>query len=92
MLFFSSKPYDEKHLSEIQQSRHESTYFDTQLNANTAKLAEGFDAVCCFVNDSLDRAAFQGLKDHHIHRVVSCYVVPDLIILTFPQQKYWALR
>lgn len=67
---FSSKPYDEKHLSEIQQSRHEFTYFDTQLNVNTAKLAEGFDAVCCFVNDSLDRAALQGLKDHHIHRVV----------------------
>lgn len=50
---FSTKPYDESHLLAANNGRHEFTFFEPHLNEQTAPLAEGFDAVCCFVNDSL---------------------------------------
>ncbi|OZG75418.1 hydroxyacid dehydrogenase [Hahella sp. CCB-MM4] len=51
---FSAKPYDKEHLEPANQSRHELVYFEAHLNPQTAVLAKGFDAVCCFVNDTLD--------------------------------------
>ncbi len=33
---------------------HQISYFEATLNASTAPLAEGFDAVCIFVNDKCD--------------------------------------
>jgi D-lactate dehydrogenase len=52
---FSCKPYDEQFLSRANQSRgHELAFFEPRLTLETARLAEGFDAVCAFVNDILD--------------------------------------
>jgi len=51
---FSAKPYDREHLEPANQSRHELVYFEAHLNPQTAILAKEFDAVCCFVNDTLD--------------------------------------
>jgi D-lactate dehydrogenase len=36
---------------------HEIVFFDAALNASTAPLAEGFEAVCIFVNDKCDAQA-----------------------------------
>lgn len=36
-------------------------YLEARLNADTARLAEGSDAVCIFVNDNADRAAIEAL-------------------------------
>ncbi len=52
---FSTKPYDEKYLSEANQdSRHDFKFYETQLNEHTVRLAESYEAVCAFVNDKLD--------------------------------------
>ena len=40
----------------------EITYFDAPLSPLTARLAEGFDAICVFVNDHVDRETVQILK------------------------------
>ena len=40
---------------------HELTYLEPRLTAETARLAEGFPAVCVFVNDQLDRATLERL-------------------------------
>jgi len=59
---FSAKPYDQRFFDEINASfEHELTYFEPHLNQRTAPLAEGFDAVCAFVNDILDRPALERL-------------------------------
>lgn len=42
--------------------RHELTFLEPRLTAHTAPLAEGFDAVCAFVNDHLDAAALEELQ------------------------------
>lgn len=49
---FSTQPYDRRFL-ERENTGHDLTFFEPRLNHETAPLAEGFEAVCCFVNDDL---------------------------------------
>lgn len=61
---FSSKPYDRRFLLEANEragNSHELTFFDPRLTPETAVLAEGFGAVCAFVNDDLSAATLQRL-------------------------------
>ncbi|MFO1070535.1 MAG: 2-hydroxyacid dehydrogenase [Geminicoccaceae bacterium] len=56
MVVFSAKPYDRRSLDEANAGHgHELHFVDARLGPDTASLAHGFDAVCAFVNDSLDR-------------------------------------
>lgn len=65
---FSTKPYDEKFLAQTNANYgHELVFFEPRLNHHTASLASGFEAVCVFVNDELNRQtleilAKQGVK------------------------------
>jgi D-lactate dehydrogenase len=52
---FDAKPYDRRYLDEAAGERLAMHYFETRLNAQTARLASGFDVVCAFVNDDLGR-------------------------------------
>ena len=53
--FFSTKPYDQTSFQRANQAfDHELTFFEARLNAATAALAEGFPAVCVFINDQLE--------------------------------------
>ncbi len=57
---FSAKPYDRRFL-DAANSAHELVYFDAHLDRHTAPLADGFPAVCAFVNDQLDAPALERL-------------------------------
>lgn len=64
---FSSKSYDADYFNPASGSySHEITHFETRLRVRTAHLAKGFDAVCVFVNDVLDRETIRILKDHQV--------------------------
>lgn len=52
---FSTKPYDEHYLRAASDETQDLTFFDVRLSHETAPLAQGFDAVCAFVNDDLGR-------------------------------------
>jgi D-lactate dehydrogenase len=59
---FSARSYDRRFLDEANAAwGHELTYFDARLEAVTAPLAEGFEAVCPFVNDRVDAATIAQL-------------------------------
>lgn len=51
---FSSKPYDEDHLSKFASEDQELIFFEPKLDSKTAIMSQGFDVVCCFVNDNLN--------------------------------------
>ncbi len=66
--FFDTKPYDrisfDKHANE---NDIEFKYFETKLNEDTVELANGFDGVCIFVNDTanasvIDKLCEMGVK------------------------------
>lgn len=63
---FSSKPYDNTHLNEVNQNIHELSFIEAHLNEQTAVLSQGFDAVCCFVNDTINLSVIKTLKDNGI--------------------------
>jgi D-lactate dehydrogenase len=53
--FFSSKKYDRDSFNEANANyHHEFTFFEGQLNHDTAVLAAGYPVVCAFVNDVVD--------------------------------------
>lgn len=67
--FFSSKPYDHTFFDQLNKT-HTLLYIESQLNSNTAALAQGCDAVCCFVNDELDADVMKQLQAHSIPLVL----------------------
>ena len=60
MTVFSTKPYD-RHCLEAANgtARHGLTFLEPRLTEETARLAEGSEAVCAFVNDDLSRPVLQ---------------------------------
>jgi D-lactate dehydrogenase len=60
--FFDTHRYDREAFERANAtSRHEITFFEPRLTRETASLAAGHEAVCCFVNDRLDRDALERL-------------------------------
>ena len=61
--FYDTKPYDKKYFNIInEQYGFTINYFETKLSARTAKLAEGSDAVCAFVNDDVSAPTVDALN------------------------------
>lgn len=59
---FSAKPYEREYLDKFNtDNKHELIYFEASLNADTANLAEGFEAVCVFVSDKIDKETIEKL-------------------------------
>jgi len=59
---FSTKPYDRRSFEETNKAfNHDLTFFEPRLNASTVALAEGFPAVCVFINDDLSATTLQNI-------------------------------
>ncbi len=68
--FFNTKPYEQKSFeAQLKDSDHEFTFFEAKLDKETAKLAEGHDAVCSFVNDYLTPLVLKRLKNYGIENI-----------------------
>ena len=60
--FFSTKPYDRRFFDAANAAHgHEITYFEAHLAGETAPLAVGYEAVCAFVNDTVDASTIAAL-------------------------------
>jgi D-lactate dehydrogenase len=65
--FFSSKNWVVDSFNEINKKfLYDLTFLEPRLNAQTASLAKGHDAVCAFVNDQLDAEAIEQLKENKV--------------------------
>lgn len=59
---FGTKPYDRRFLAQANaRFGHELTFFEPRLDEQTVALADGFPAICAFVNDRLDRPVLERL-------------------------------
>jgi D-lactate dehydrogenase len=69
--FFDTKPYDKTFFDEANKTfGFDIRYFKEHLNENTAELTAGFDAVCAFVNDTLNSTVIGHLHKHGVELVV----------------------
>ncbi len=68
---FSSKSYDRQYLGNASQiAGHDWQFLEPRLDATTAPLAAGFDAVCAFVNDKLDAPCVEALAKTSVRFIV----------------------
>ena len=68
--FFSTKKYDRQSFNEqIENHPHSITYFEDILSTETVALAKGFDAVCIFVNNPVNRELIQKLSEINIEAI-----------------------
>jgi D-lactate dehydrogenase len=59
---FGTKGYDRQYLSEANAAHgHDLMFLEPRLDRDTARLAEGFLAICAFVNDRLDAPVLERL-------------------------------
>ena len=62
--FFDTKEYDKKLFDEYNKKyKYDITYLESKLNKETAPLANGYDVVCIFVNDIVDKETINILKN-----------------------------
>ena len=62
--FFSTKKYDRDTFNDqIEDTSHSITYFEDILSPETVALAKGYQAVCVFVNNPVDRNLMKMLHD-----------------------------
>ena len=69
--FFSSKPYDEKFFNEANEKfSYDLVYFTHHLSRHTDVTLLSADAVCVFVNDTLDQEVLSALHQQGIQLVI----------------------
>lgn len=63
VLFFSAKPFELETFKKLKSNYKEIeiTPVESSLNFNTAKLCQGYQAICCFVTDKLDSDCLQAI-------------------------------
>ncbi len=62
--FFDTKPYDRTAFDKYAQENNiKIKYFETKLNEDTVFLAKSSDAVCVFVNDTVDKRVIDSLYE-----------------------------
>ncbi len=60
--FFDTKPYDKPSFDRFGKEQGITfKYFETKLNEDTVGLAQGYDGVCAFVNDTVNAPVIDGL-------------------------------
>lgn len=69
--FFDTKPYDKNSFDKYADEYGvRIKYFETKLNEDTADLANGFDAVCVFVNDTVNARVIDRLAEMNVKAVL----------------------
>jgi len=62
--FFDTKPYDIPSFDKYGKKKGLTfKYFETKLNEDTVDLAQGYDGVCAFVNDTVNAAVIDRLHE-----------------------------
>jgi len=69
--FFDTKDYDKVWFEKLApQYGYEITYYETRFNEDTVVLANGFDAICIFVNDSINKKTADKLYEMGVKTIL----------------------
>lgn len=64
--FFDSKPHDEEFFKIYKNDEIKMKFFETKLNEDTVSLADGYDIVCVFVNDTVNATVIDKLHEYGV--------------------------
>ena len=64
---FSTKSYDQEYFEKYSnRNAYTFSFFETVLNKSTANLSAGFDVICAFVNDQVDKDTIEILAKNGV--------------------------
>ncbi len=64
---FSTKSYDREYFNHYNaHNTHTITYFEESLNENSVVLTKGYEAICVFVNDKIDKNTIEKLSENGV--------------------------
>lgn len=89
--FFDTKPYD-KEVFDEENTHYEMVYFESKLNEKTARLAQGFDCVCAFVNDDINQKVIDTLYENGIRLIALRSAGYNNVDLKVAQDKITIVR
>lgn len=94
---FDTKPYDQKSFEEIvavepNYKNFEIKFFNNRLNKDTAKLAQDFEVVCAFVNDTLDKDVIEMLANYKVKLIALRCAGYNNVDVKFAYQKIHIVR
>ncbi len=70
ILFYDAKSYTIDSFNELDHKGIEFTYIETKLNENSVKFAKGYDAICVFVNDTVNNKVINKLKSYGVKLIL----------------------
>lgn len=68
--FFDTKSYDKNFFSGLEEDKYSFKFFESKLNENTVSMAACCDAVCVFVNDTINKAVIDKLYEFGVKLIV----------------------
>lgn len=67
ILFFDSKPYDQQFFNKINEDyKFKIKYFNGHLNEDTVIFSKGYDVICAFVNDNINKNVIDQLVKNNV--------------------------
>ena len=91
--FFDTKPYDKPSFDNFAKEKNlVIKYYETKLNADTVGLAKGCDAVCVFVNDTVDNEVIDGLVALKVKAIALRCAGFNNVDVKYAQGKIFVLR
>ena len=67
--FFDTKNYDKPFFEQFKKSDMKIKYYETKLNEDTCTLAKGYDVVCVFVNDDINKGVIDKLVEYNVKMI-----------------------
>ena len=63
---FDTKPYDKIWFDRLNDDRYEIHYFEGKLTTDTVSLTKGYDVVCAFVNDDINKEVVEQMCENGV--------------------------
>ena len=93
ILFFDTKPYDKRFFDQANKLfGFKIKYFNEHLNINTAKFSKGYDVVCAFVNDNLNKQVLEQLVKNKVTLIAMRCAGYNNVDIKFSYRKIHVVR
>ncbi|MBQ6935692.1 MAG: 2-hydroxyacid dehydrogenase [Clostridia bacterium] len=91
--FFDAKPYDRVAFDKFcSESDIKIKYFETKLNEDTVNLSKGYDGVCVFVNDTVNKTVIDSLVELGVRVILLRYAGFNNVDIKYSMNKIKVVR
>jgi len=91
--FFDAKDYDrDSFIKANNKNEYDITYFETRLSEDTVRLADGYDAVCVFVNDDINKEVIDKLVEMNVKLIALRCAGYNNVDISYAYEKIHVVR